>query len=57
MIYAKSGIKTKDINDLCPENDKIYKIKTRPVEKYKAQHANIEKQAGAELYQAQISLS
>ena len=35
MIYAKSGIKTKDINDLCPENDKIHKIRTRAVEKYK----------------------
>ena len=29
-----------NLNDLFPENDKIHKMKTRAVEKYKVQHAN-----------------
>ena len=33
----------KKFNYLFPENDKIHKMKTRAVEKYKVQHANTER--------------
>ena len=33
--FAKNGIKHNNLNDLFPENDKIHKMKTREVEKYK----------------------
>ena len=39
----KNGIKNNNLNDLFPENDKIHKMKTRAVEKYKVQHANTER--------------
>ena len=31
------------MNDLFPENDKTHRMKTRPVEKYRVQHANTER--------------
>ena len=39
----KKGIKHTNLNDLFPENDKIHKMKTRAVKKYKVQHANTER--------------
>ena len=43
LKFAKNGIKHNNLNDLFPENDKIHKMKTRAVEKYKVQHANTER--------------
>ena len=35
MKFARNGIKNNNLNDLYPENDKIHKVKTRPVENTK----------------------
>ena len=40
---CKKWNKNNNLNDLIPENDKIHKMKTRAVEKYKVQHANTER--------------
>ena len=40
---CKKWNKNNNLNDLFPENDKIHKMKTRAVEKYKVQHANTER--------------
>ena len=39
LKFAKNGIKNNSLNEPFPENEKIHKMKTRAVEKYKVQHA------------------
>ena len=57
LKFAKNGIKHNNLNDLFPENDKIHKMKTRAVEKYKVQHANTERFKKSSIIAMQIMLN
>ena len=45
LKFSKNGIKNNNLNDLFLEKDRINKMKTRAVEKYKVQNAYLKTQA------------